>query len=231
MQRKPSRKYTAFHPAHLFVSVVQSAKNRIVSISTEEYTQASLPESSVWKFLFSDFSSRHRIKTSQFGTGFIIHRHGYILTNEHVIQDASQVHVRVQNYADPFPAKVVWKNRKKDMAVLFIQLPKPIHPLPFGSSYKAQVGEWVMAVGNPFGLGLTYTAGIISGKNRSIQSEGRVYRRVLQTDAAINPGNSGGPLLNLAGEVIGMNTMVLHPSQGIGFAIPIEEIKKLIRHA
>lgn len=228
MQRKSHGKRLVFQPSHLFVSVVRAAKSSVVSIITEEVNRAK-SESSVWKFLFSDLSVTTEKKANQFGAGFIIHRKGYILTNEHVIHGAHRVGIRFHDRSHPVQAKVIWKDAQKDLAILHVPLKQPIEPLPLGSSHQTQVGEWVMAAGNPFGLGLTYTAGIISGKDRYIQSDGRTYRRLLQTDAAINPGNSGGPLLNLSGQVIGMNTMILYPSQSIGFAIPIEEIKPLIQ--
>lgn len=229
MQRKSYRRLTSFHPSHLFISVVQAAKPSVVSIVTEEKANP-FSESSIWKQLFSELTPQTEKKNSQFGAGFIIHRNGYILTNEHVIQDASIIHVHLHGSQKSLPAKVIWTNYKKDLAILKIQTPSSLKPLPLGSSKHSRIGEWVMAAGNPFGLGLTYTAGIISGKNRSIRSGGRIYRQVIQTDAAINPGNSGGPLLNLAGEVIGMNTMIIYPSQSIGFAIPIEEIKPILQY-
>ncbi len=229
MHRNPSKRIASFHPANLFVSIVQNIQPSVVSILTEERAKSLTFESSLWGFLFPDLSPYQEKTTNQFGTGFIIHRKGYILTNEHVIHGASMIQVRLHGYQHAFRAKVVWADYRRDLAVIQIDPPEPVKPIPLGSSKRTRIGEWVMAVGNPFGLGLTYTAGIVSGKNRSIRSEGRVYRKVIQTDAAINPGNSGGPLINLSGEVIGMNTIVIYPSQSIGFAIPVEEIKPLIQ--
>lgn len=230
MQRRSYRRLTSFHPSHLFTSVVQASKSSVVSIITEEKTNPFSLESSIWKQLFAELTPQEEKKTNQFGAGFIVHRNGYILTNEHVIQDASLIQVHLQGYQKSFPAKVIWSNHKRDLAILKIQTPSSLKPLPLGSSKHSRVGEWVIAAGNPFGLGLSYTAGIISGKNRLIRSGRRTYRHVIQTDAAINPGNSGGPLINLAGEVIGMNTMIIYPSQSIGFAIPIEEIKPILQY-
>lgn len=229
MHRNFRRLTKPLHPANLFVPIVQNVKASVVSILTEEKAKSLTFESSLWGFLFPDLTHQHEKTRNQFGTGFIIHRKGYILTNEHVIHDASIIQVQLHGYRNPFQAKVVWSNYQYDLAILQIHPPEPVKSLPLGSSKQTRIGEWVMAVGNPFGLGLTYTVGIVSGKNRSIHSEGRIYRKVIQTDAAINPGNSGGPLINLSGEVIGMNTIVIYPSQNIGFAIPIEEIKPVVQ--
>lgn len=223
------KRFASFHPANLFVPIVKNVKDSVVSIYTKEEQKSLTFESSLWGLLFPDFAPYQKKTTNQFGTGFIIHRKGYILTNEHVIHDASIIQVRVNGYRNPFLAKVIWSDYQRDLAIIQIFPPKPVKPLPIGPSKQTRIGEWVIAVGNPFGLGITYTVGIVSGKNRTIHSEGRIYRRVIQTDAAINPGNSGGPLINLTGEVIGMNTIVIYPSQSIGFAIPSEEIKPLLK--
>ena len=223
------KRFASFHPANLFVSIVKNVKESVVSIDTKEEEKSMTFESSLWGLLFPDFAPYQKKTTNQFGTGFIIHRNGYILTNEHVIHGASIIQVRINGYRNPFRAKPIWSDYQRDLAIIQISPTKPLKPLPIGSAKQTRIGEWVMAVGNPFGLGLTYTVGIVSGKNRMIQSEGRIYRRVIQTDAAINPGNSGGPLLNLKGEVIGMNTIVIYPSQSIGFAIPSEELKSVIQ--
>lgn len=223
------KRFASLHPANLFVPIVQNVKESVVSIYTKEEEKSLTFESSLWGLLFPDFAPYQKKTTSQFGTGFVIHRNGLILTNEHVIHGASIIQVRVNGYRNPFTAKVVWSDYQRDLAIIQIAPSKPVKPIPIGVSKQTRIGEWVMAVGNPFGLGLTYTVGIVSGKNRTIHSDGRIYRNVIQTDAAINPGNSGGPLINIMGEVIGMNTIVIYPSQSIGFAIPIEEIKPYIQ--
>lgn len=151
------------------------------------------------------------------------------MTNYHVIQDAQQIHVKLDGARKPISAQVVWTEPSKDLAVLHIKTSHPLYSLRLGDSRRAQVGEWVLAVGNPFGLEQTATTGIISGKNRPLQLANRSYHGVIQTDAPINPGNSGGPLINLHGQVIGINTLIIYPSQCLGFAIPTEDIKPLIK--
>ncbi|MCP3940537.1 MAG: Do family serine endopeptidase [Desulfobacteraceae bacterium] len=155
-------------------------------------------------------------KEKSLGSGFIISKDGYIVTNNHVIQDADQVKVILQDDKE-YDAKVIGTDAITDLALIKIDA-KNLTPLKFGSSVKAKVGSWVVAIGSPFGLEQTVTAGIISAKGRIIGSG--PYDDFIQTDASINPGNSGGPLLNLKGEVIGINTAIVRSGQGIGFAIP-----------
>lgn len=155
------------------------------------------------------------------GSGFITSSNGYILTNEHVVSGADKVQVTVSNYDDPFPAKVVGTDKELDLAILKIDAPKPLPTVRLGDSDRTRVGEWVVAIGNPYGLDHTVTVGVVSAKGRPVPVQDRIYKNLLQTDAAINPGNSGGPLLNLRGEVIGINTAVNAQGQGLGFAIPI----------
>lgn len=158
------------------------------------------------------------------GTGFVVTPDGTILTNEHVIHGATDVQVTVQGHSQPFAAHVVGSDAESDVAVLKIDA-QNLAIVPLGDSDKTRVGEWVIAVGNPQGLSHTTTVGVISAKGRPIVASGRRFRNLLQTDAAINPGNSGGPLLNLNGEVIGINNAVSLNAQGIGFAIPINTVK------
>lgn len=162
------------------------------------------------------------------GSGFITSSDGYILTNEHVVEGASEVQVTVVGYDKPFPAKVVGTDRELDLAILKIDAPKPLPTVALGDSDKTRVGEWVVAIGNPYGLDHTVTVGVVSAKGRPIPVQDRIYKNLLQTDAAINPGNSGGPLLNLRGEVIGINTAVNAEGQGLGFAIPINTAKEVM---
>jgi Do/DeqQ family serine protease len=162
------------------------------------------------------------------GSGFITSSDGYILTNEHVIEGAKEVQVTVMGYDNPFPAKVVGTDRELDLAILKIDAPKPLPTVALGDSDKTRVGEWVVAIGNPYGLDHTVTVGVVSAKGRPIPVQDRIYKNLLQTDAAINPGNSGGPLLNLQGEVIGINTAVNAEGQGLGFAIPINTAKEVM---
>jgi len=162
------------------------------------------------------------------GTGFIISADGYILTNQHVIEDATSVTVQLNGKSDEIPAQVVSSDRELDLAVLKINGSNyPV--LSLGDSDKMRVGEWVVAIGQPYGLDHTVTTGVISAKGRPITIEDREYKNLIQTDAAINPGNSGGPLLNLNGEVIAINTAVNAEAQGIGFAIPISTVNDVLQ--
>jgi len=161
------------------------------------------------------------------GSGFIISEDGYVLTNEHVIGSATEINVYLANQEKSLPAKVVGSDEELDLAVLKINATK-LPYLKLGNDNNIRVGEWVIAIGNPYGLDHTVTAGVISAKGRPVQVEDRQYKNLLQTDASINPGNSGGPLLNLAGEVIGINTAVNSSAQGIGFAIPASTVTTVL---
>lgn len=216
------------HPTNIFVSIVEKIRRGVVSITSEEKIEKRTSHQDIMSYLFSSFK-RKQVSSDQFGSGFIINAKGYILTNEHVISNSSEILVQVDRYKEPFTAKTVWTDPEKDLAVIKITPPHPVKPLSFGSSQNTQVGEWVLAIGNPYGLEQTATVGVISGKNRPIRVGNRSYKNVIQTDAAINPGNSGGPLVNILGKVIGMNTLVLHPAQSLGFAIPIEDITPLLK--
>jgi len=162
------------------------------------------------------------------GTGFLITADGYILTNQHVIEDATKVTVQLNGKSEEIPAQVISSDRELDLAVLKISGSNyPV--LPLGNSDQMRVGEWVVAIGQPYGLDHTVTTGVISAKGRPISIEDRQYKNLIQTDAAINPGNSGGPLLNLKGEVIAINTAVNAQAQGIGFAIPINTVQEVLQ--
>lgn len=168
-------------------------------------------------------------KVTSLGSGFIIDKKGYIVTNLHVIQDAEEISVILQDDTNLI-AKVVGRDKKTDIAVLKIDTKKELHPLKFGDSDAARVGDWILAIGNPFGLGGTVTTGIISARARDINSG--PYDDYLQTDAPINRGNSGGPMFNMAGDVIGVNTAIFSPtggSVGIGFAIPATIAKNVVK--
>ncbi|HOV79245.1 MAG TPA: trypsin-like peptidase domain-containing protein [Bacillota bacterium] len=160
------------------------------------------------------------------GSGFIVSADGYILTNEHVIAGADQIEVTVAGHDQPYPARKVGSDYELDLAVLKIDA-AGLPTIPLGNSDNVRVGDWVIAIGNPYGLDHTVTVGVISAKGRPITVEDRSYRNLLQTDASINPGNSGGPLLNLAGEVVGINTAINAQAQGIGFAIPSSTVKSV----
>ena len=165
-------------------------------------------------------SPRTPRRVSSLGSGFIIDPSGIVVTNNHVIADADEVTV-ILNDGSRLKAEIVGRDTKIDLAVLQVKTDKPLKAVKFGDSEKLRLGEWVIAIGNPFSLGGTVTAGIVSARNRDIQSG--PYDNYIQTDASINRGNSGGPLFNLEGEVIGINTAIISPSGGsigIGFAVP-----------
>ena len=167
-------------------------------------------------------------KSSSLGSGFVIDPSGIVITNNHVIADANEVTV-IFTDGQKLKAEVIGKDQKVDVAVLRVKPEKPLKAVKFGDSDKARVGDWVLAVGNPFGLGGSVTAGIVSARNRNIDSG--PYDNYIQTDAAINKGNSGGPLFNMDGEVIGINTAILSPSGGsvgIGFATPANTVQPVI---
>lgn len=161
------------------------------------------------------------------GTGFIISQDGYILTNEHVIDGASTITVQLAGKTQKIPATVVGKDYELDLAVLKIS-GSGYPTVSLGESDSMRVGDWVVAIGEPYGLDHTVTAGVVSAKGRPVTIEDRNYKNLIQTDAAINPGNSGGPLLNMSGQVIGINTAVNSSAQGIGFAIPIDTAKSVL---
>ncbi|KRE69972.1 S1C family serine protease [Paenibacillus sp. Soil750] len=166
------------------------------------------------------------------GSGFIFEDSGYILTNEHVIDGADEIDVYVQGYDTPFKATLLGSSYDIDLAVLKIQGDKAFPALKIGDSNAAEVGEWVVAIGNPYDFDYSVTTGVLSAKEREISIDDeqgtRNYKHLLQTDTAINPGNSGGPLLNLNGEVIGINTAVNAEAQGMGFAIPASTISSVV---
>ncbi len=158
------------------------------------------------------------------GSGFVMSREGHILTNNHVVEGADQIKVKLADGKE-FDGKIVGRDPKTDLALIKISGNADLHPLPLGNSDDLKVGNWVVAVGSPFGLEQTVTAGIVSAKGRVIGSG--PYDDFIQTDASINPGNSGGPLINLRGEVVGINTAIVASGQGIGFAIPINMAKEI----
>ncbi len=158
------------------------------------------------------------------GSGFIMNRDGYILTNNHVVEDADQIKVKLANGKE-YDAKIIGRDPKTDLALIKIKASSDLQPLNLGNSDDLKVGSWVVAVGSPFGLEQTVTAGIVSAKGRVIGSG--PYDNFIQTDASINPGNSGGPLINMKGEVVGINTAIIASGRGIGFAIPINMAKEI----
>lgn len=162
------------------------------------------------------------------GTGFIVDRNGYILTNYHVVEKADRVKVKINGDDDEYKGRVIGYDQESDVAVLKIDSKRPLIPVRIGNSDSVEVGDWAIAIGSPFGLQATVTAGIVSATGRDLPNT--QFQHFLQTDAAINPGNSGGPLLNIRGEVIGINTMIATQSgtySGIGFALPSNMVAKV----
>ena len=202
----------------------------VVNIATSQTLKApprlslpDVPPGSPLEDLFKNFlgpnGDRPRHVTS-LGSGFIIDPAGYIVTNNHVIENSDQITVTL-NDGTTLPAKIVGRDIKTDLALLKVTTRKPLPATHFGDSDKARIGDWVMAIGDPFGLGSTVTAGIVSARNRDINAG--PYDDFIQTDAPINRGNSGGPLFDMDGNVIGINSAIFSPSGGsvgIGFAIP-----------
>ena len=164
-------------------------------------------------------------KQRSLGSGFIIDKEGYIVTNNHVVENADQIKVKLVN-EEEYDATLVGRDPKTDLALIKISVDSDLTPIQMGDSDKLDVGAWVVAIGSPFGLEQTVTAGIVSAKGRIIGFG--PYEDFIQTDASINPGNSGGPLINLAGEVVGINTAIVASGQGIGFAIPMNLAKGII---
>ncbi|HWA30804.1 MAG TPA: DegQ family serine endoprotease [Rhizomicrobium sp.] len=212
----------------------------VVNISTTQTVQPSdavdsqmqdLPPDSPLRKLFKDYLDKNKNAPhhiTSLGSGFVIDPAGIIVTNNHVVEDADQITVTL-NDGTALPAKLIGRDDKTDLALLKVTSKKPLPTAHFGDSSKARVGDWVMAIGNPFGLGSTVTTGIISARNRDIAAG--PYDDFIQTDAPINRGNSGGPLFDMNGNVIGVNSAIFSPSGGsvgIGFAIPSNMAREVI---
>ena len=234
--------------------VAEKVIDAVVNISTSQTVEArsggsgsegrgampQLPPGSPFEEFFDDFFKNRRggpggkggdlqpHKTNSLGSGFIVDTSGIVVTNNHVIADADEINI-IMNDGSKFKAELVGVDKKTDLAVLKFKPTKPLVAVKFGDSDKLRLDEWVIAIGNPFSLGGTVTAGIVSARNRDISSG--PYDNYIQTDAAINRGNSGGPLFNLDGEVIGVNTLIISPSGGsigIGFAVPSKTVAGVV---
>jgi len=211
-----------------FADLAEKLMPSVVNISTTQTIKTTsnpfpfqFPPGSPFEDMFKEFNQPTERKATALGSGFVIDKKGLVVTNNHVIQGAEDIVVTLNDKTE-YKAKVVGKDPYMDLAVLQIESKENFIPVSFGDSDKARVGDWVIAIGNPFGFAGTVTAGIISSRNRDIGLTR--YDDFIQTDASINQGNSGGPLFNLKGEVIGINTAIIAPGQsgsiGIGFAIP-----------
>lgn len=221
-----------------FADLADKVKPVVVNISTTKIIKERRYPSPFWDFPFDRFFfgdefferffgdiPRRQFKQQSLGSGFIISSDGYIFTNNHVVERADKIIVKLSN-GQEYEAKIIGRDPKTDIALIKI---KPRETLPvaeLGDSDKLRVGEWVIAIGNPFGLEHTVTAGIVSAKGRVIGAG--PYDDFIQTDASINPGNSGGPLFNMEGKVVGINTAIVANAQGIGFAIPINMAKTIL---
>jgi len=217
-----------------FADLAEKLMPSVVNISTTTIikTQSNpfpfqFPPGSPFEDMFKEFGTPQERKSSALGSGFIIDEKGIVVTNNHVIQDAEDIIIRV-NGDKEFKAKVIGADPLSDIAILQLETKEKFIPVTFGNSDKARIGDWVIAIGNPFGLGGTVTSGIISARNRSIGLSR--YEDYIQTDASINSGNSGGPLFDMNGDVIGINTAILGRSGsiGIGFSIPSNSAKLVI---
>ena len=218
-----------------FADLAEKLMPSVVNISTSTTVVTNnnsfpfqFPPGSPFEDMFKEFGTPQERKSSALGSGFIIDEKGVVVTNNHVIQDADDIIVRV-NGDQEYKAKVLGADPLMDIAVLQLDTEDKFKPVGFGDSDKARIGDWVLAIGNPFGLGGTVTAGIISARNRSIGLSR--YEDFIQTDASINSGNSGGPLFDMEGNVIGINTAILgrNGSIGIGFSIPSNSAQQVIK--
>jgi serine protease Do len=210
------------------VEVVQKASPAVVYIGTEQEVESRFRggQRSVLEDFFSGREERRRIQG--LGTGVIVDASGLIITNEHVIRGASAIHVVLED-GRTLDAEVLGSDAGNDLAVLKVTAREPLPTAKLGTSADLMIGETVIAIGSPFGLSKTVTAGVVSATGRTFRAEdGRVYNDFVQTDAAINPGNSGGPLLNVDAEIIGINTAIFASAQGIGFAIPADKVRRIV---
>ncbi|NDB83029.1 MAG: Do family serine endopeptidase [Alphaproteobacteria bacterium] len=233
-----------------FADVVEPLMPAVVNINTVKYNKVkegnrrlfpkdAFPQNHPFQEFFENFGLQFfgdempsNPKAVSLGSGFIVTADGEIVTNNHVIADADEINIKLNNNKE-YKAKIIGRDPRTDLALLKIQTDEPLPFVRFGDSGKSRVGDWVITIGNPFGLGGTVTSGIISAKSREIDIiSGGLIEDYIQTDASINGGNSGGPMFNLQGEVIGVNTAILAPSGtniGIGFAIPSNRVQTIIK--
>ncbi|PYM45345.1 MAG: peptidase, partial [Candidatus Rokuibacteriota bacterium] len=216
-----------------FTTVADRVTPAVVNVSTVPRKQSAEETPERFREFFGEefyerfFRRRPREDTRASGSGVTVDPRGYILTNNHVIENAQDITVRLSD-GRKFTAKLVGRDPKTDLAVLKVEAPSPLPAAELGDSDHLRVGQWAIAIGNPFGLDRTVTVGIISATARNRVGVA-TYENFIQTDASINPGNSGGPLLNLDGRVIGINTAIVAAGQGIGFSIPINQAKEVMR--
>jgi serine protease Do len=219
----------------LVVEAVERASPAVVNISTEEVveqrgTPFPFPRDPFFDEFFRDFRDPRprRFTRTSLGSGVLVAADGTIVTNLHVLLRASRIHVTLADERE-FDAKLVGADADSDLAVLRVQAGGALPHIALGTSTDLMIGETVIAIGNPFGLSHTVTSGVVSAVGRSLHDEDRTFTDLIQTDASINPGNSGGPLLNIRGELVGINTAIYGKAQGIGFAIPVDRVARVMR--
>jgi serine protease Do len=229
-----------------FADIAQEAMPSVVSITSTDIVKGSQGrrysnpfggDGDPFEFFFGPGNPHGRQqnddeehKQVQGGTGFIISDDGYIVTNNHVIEGADKIEVRINN-KEKYTAKLIGRDTATDLALLKVETKQRLTPLQLGDSERLRVGEWVMAIGDPLAFDKTVTVGVVSAKQRSgltADPATRSFENYIQTDAAINFGNSGGPLINVNGEVIGINTAIFRPAQNIGFAVPVNTLKQIL---
>ena len=225
-------------PNNVFSEIASEVDSGVVKVTSKiEVSNGNMPyyyDEEFYEYFFGEQLPEQQPRVREgYGSGFVVTEDGYIITNEHVVHNANEINVTINGFEEPLPAELVWADYSLDLAILKVDVDKSLNPIPLGNSNNLRPGDWTIAIGNPFGLSHTVTTGVISALERPIQiptnrGPSRTYKNLIQTDAAINPGNSGGPLLNINGEVIGINTAVSRRGQGIGFAIPINEVKGYI---
>ena len=236
----PLQPTVEYNPVHSLAPLVERVQMAVVNIDVEQKVEVpTMSFQSPFGPFFGnphgmgqeegddgDSDGDHHYRTQEgAGSGFIISADGYILTNNHVVADADKVKVRLADERS-FDARVIGTDERTDVAVVKIDAPVDLPFVKLGSSDALRVGDWVVAIGNPYGLAHTVTAGIVSAKGRAIGAG--PYDDFIQTDASINPGNSGGPLFNLAGEVVGINSAIVKSANSIGFAIPADMVKPIL---
>ncbi|MBI5520434.1 MAG: Do family serine endopeptidase [Desulfovibrio sp.] len=226
-----------------FTDLAERAGKAVVNISTTKNVPSrgsqlqemfkNVPKNHPLREFFNQFERQFGLpdgqprKLTSLGSGFIISADGYIVTNNHVVAEADEIKVKLLSRDKPYDAKIIGRDPETDLALLKIEAGGSLPVLEFGNSDATRVGEWVLAIGNPFGLGHTVTAGIVSAKGRHIGAG--PFDSFLQTDASINPGNSGGPLIDMDGRVVGINTAIVPNGQGIGFATPASLADKIVQ--
>ncbi|WP_219638277.1 S1C family serine protease [Cohnella sp. CFH 77786] len=221
----PKRNHSGRNFGNFFVPLFRKCRRGIVYIQAIKKEEAEAPP-----YPFPVFFPGQEARTELigFGTGFVINKDGLILTSEHVVRNAREIKVSLYD-GKQCSGELVWSDQDHDIALLKLDSEQNLPPLPLGSSRRSEVGEIVMSVGNPLGLENSLTSGVISRKHKSVAVSDTELQDIIQTDCAINPGSSGGPLINLKGQVIGMNAFMAKNKNGLGFALGIDGIKNRIR--